>query len=240
MRNFILGLVVIMLWNLSGVRAAGEEKHASHQTEQPQSSSSQTPSEQNMSGTMASMGGPSNSLADVLQNHTTSGTDAEPASTAIEMLMATRGKWTLMFHGEAFLNEVQQSGARGSGKLFSTNWFMPMAQRRLGRGTLTLRTMLSLEPATISKQRYPELFQQGETAFGKAIVDGQHPHDFIMEVAAIYDYKVGAHTLLSLYAAPWVILPWGRSRIRTGNLPRRIRSLPSATTCKTRRTLLTM
>jgi hypothetical protein len=118
------------------------------------------------------------------------------------MLMATRGKWTFMFHGEAFLNELQQSGARGGDKLFSTNWFMPMAQHSFGRGTLTVRSMLSFEPATVSKQRYPELFQQGETAFGTAIVDGQHPHDFIMELAAMYDYKVGEHTLLSLYAAP--------------------------------------
>jgi hypothetical protein len=46
------------------------------------------------------------------------------------------------------------------------------------------------------------LFQQGETAFGRAIVDGQHPHDFFMELAAMYDYNVSEHTVLSLYAAP--------------------------------------
>jgi hypothetical protein len=201
-RNLVLGLVVIMSWNLSAAQAAAQETHASHQTEQTHSAHQQGQPEQNMSGTMAGMGGPSNALVDVIQNHTTSGTDAEPASTPIEMLMATRGKWTFMFHGEAFLNELQQSGARGGDKLFSTNWFMPMAQHSFGRGTLTVRSMLSFEPATVSKQRYPELFQQGETAFGTAIVDGQHPHDFIMELAAMYDYKVGEHTLLSLYAAP--------------------------------------
>jgi hypothetical protein len=62
--------------------------------------------------------------------------------------------------------------------------------------------MLSLEPATVSSQRYPELFQQGETAFGRPIVDGQHPHDFFMELAAIYDYKLAENTMLSFYAAP--------------------------------------
>jgi hypothetical protein len=62
--------------------------------------------------------------------------------------------------------------------------------------------MFSLEPATISNRRYPELFQQGETAFGRPIVDGQHPHDFFMELAALYDYKVADGTVLSLYAAP--------------------------------------
>ena len=62
--------------------------------------------------------------------------------------------------------------------------------------------MLSLEPATISGRRYPLLFQQGETAFGKPIEDGQHPHDFIMEMAALYDLKMGENSLLSLYFAP--------------------------------------
>ena len=88
------------------------------------------------------------------------------------------------------LSETQQSGPRGGDKLFSTNWWMPMAQRKFGKGTLTIRTMLSFEPATVSDRRYPELFQQGETAFGRPIVDGQHPHDFFMELAALYDYKI--------------------------------------------------
>jgi hypothetical protein len=142
------------------------------------------------------------SLIELLQQHTTAGTDAEPASTPSEMLMTQKGKWTLMFHGTAFLADIQQSGPQGRDKLFSTNWFMPMAQRKLGNGTLTLRTMLSLEPATISKRRYPELFQQGETAFGKPIVDGQHPHDFFMELAALCDYKLADKMLLSFYFAP--------------------------------------
>jgi len=145
---------------------------------------------------------PSRSFIDVLQEHSTSGTDAEPESTPSEMLMVSKGSWTFMLHGEGFLNEIQQTGPRGTDKLFSTNWFMPMAQRRLATGTLTLRTMLSLEPATVTERRYPELFQQGETAYGLPIVDGQHPHDFFMELAALYDYKVGERTLLSLYFAP--------------------------------------
>ncbi len=144
----------------------------------------------------------SRSFIDVLQEHSTSGTDAEPDSTPSGMLMASKGSWTFMLHGEGFLNEIQQSGPRGAGKLFSTNWVMPMAQRKFGQSTLTLRTMLSLEPATISDRRYPELFQQGETAYGLPIVDGQHPHDFFMELAALYDYRISETTLLSLYIAP--------------------------------------
>ncbi len=139
---------------------------------------------------------------DEILHHSTSGTSAEPNSTPMPMLMTRKGQWMLMFHGVVFLNAMQQSGPRGADKVFSTNWFMPMAQRRLGPGTLTLRTMLSLEPATITQRYYPELFQQGETAFGRPIVDGQHPHDFIMELAALYDVRLGENSLLSFYVAP--------------------------------------
>jgi hypothetical protein len=144
-------------------------------------------------------------LIDTELQHTASGTSIEPASTPTPMLMREAGGWSLMLHGLAFAADTQQQAAndRGADKLFSTNWIMPMAQHRLGtRGQLTLRTMLSLEPATITGRYYPELFQQGETAYGEPIVDGQHPHDFVMELAALYDLRVSAHTLLSLYAAP--------------------------------------
>lgn len=134
--------------------------------------------------------------------HTASGTGVEAASTPVPMLMRTKGSWALMFHANVIMLDQQQSSARGGDKFFSTNWFMGVAQRALGPGVLTARAMLSLEPATITGRRYPLLFQQGETAFGLPIVDGQHPHDFFMEIAAIYDMNLGDHGLLSLYAAP--------------------------------------
>jgi len=127
---------------------------------------------------------------------------AEPASTPVPMLMSMRGKWMLMFHGVAFLNALQQSGPRGDDKVFSSNWVMPMAQRQLGPGTLTLETMLSFEPATVSRRRYPEVLQMGETAFGRPIVDGQHPHDFFMEIAGVYDWRFSENTTISFYGAP--------------------------------------
>ncbi len=137
-----------------------------------------------------------------IESHESSGTSLEPISTPVPMMMSMHRGWMLMLHGEAFFNAIQQSGPRGGDKVFSTNWFMPMAQRDLGPGKITLRTMLSLEPATITERRYPELFQVGETAFGKAIIDGQHPHDLFMEIAALYDLKLAKDTLLSFYAAP--------------------------------------
>jgi hypothetical protein len=134
--------------------------------------------------------------------HASSGTSAEPDSTPMPMLMTMKDSWMLMFHANVFATDEQESGPRGRDKFFSTNWLMPMAQRRLGPGILTLRTMLSFEPATITGRQYPLLFQLGETAYGLPIADGQHPHNFFMEIAALYDLKLGANTLLSFYAAP--------------------------------------
>src|SRR5580658_2175140 len=149
------------------------------------------------------MGGPAASFDENILRHTGSGTSLEPASGAPPMLMQMRPSgWMLMLHGEASAVEQQQTGPRGHDKFFSVNWVMPMAQRSYGANELTLRAMFSLEPATITGRYYPELFQEGETAYGKPIVDGQHPHDFFMELAALYDRKIGTHVLMSLYAAP--------------------------------------
>jgi hypothetical protein len=179
------------------------------QTKQPA-----TPDMQNMPGMKTlsppsmEMMKPSATLIEAELNHTTSGTSIEPPSTPAAMLMRNYRGWMLMLHGSAFIADTQQQAQshRGGDKLFSTNWLMPMAMHPLGPdgkyGRITLRTMLSLEPATITSRNYPELFQQGETAFGKPIVDGQHPHDFLMELAALYDLRLGKQALLSLYAAP--------------------------------------
>jgi hypothetical protein len=141
-------------------------------------------------------------LIQEIQLHETSGTTAEPNSTPTPMWTTMKGQWMVMFHADVFITDEQQSSSRGGDKFFSTNWFMPMAQRTLGPGVFTVRTMLSLEPATVTGRRYPLLFQQGETAFGLPIADGQHPHNFFMEAAALYDLKLGERSLLSFYAAP--------------------------------------
>jgi hypothetical protein len=148
------------------------------------------------------MGSEPKSFIEEIEMHATSGTSAEPNATPVPMLMTMRDDWMLMFHATAFVTDIQQTSPRGTDKFFSTNWFMPMAQRTWGPGQLTLRTMFSLEPATVTGRQYPLLFQQGETAYGKPIVDGQHPHDFLMELAALYDWRLGEKTLLTFYAAP--------------------------------------
>ena len=139
---------------------------------------------------------------DSILAHDTSGTSAQPVSTPAPMLMTTAHDWTLMFHANVFVLDEQQSSSRGGDKFFSTNWLMGMAQHDAGPGKFTIRAMLTLEPATITDRRYPLLFQQGETAYGVPIADGQHPHDFVMELAVLYDLKLGNNALLSFYFAP--------------------------------------
>jgi hypothetical protein len=100
--------------------------------------------------------------------------------------------WTTMLHGVAFMTNMDESGARGGDDRFSTNWLMVSATRRVGRGSLMFRSMLSAEPWTIRDRRYPLLFQTGETAFGRPIIDGQHPHDLFMELAVEYGLPIGS------------------------------------------------
>src|SRR5579859_1050383 len=197
----------LFLFCFPGLPSAQEE-HGQHQSSQKQDQQPSMPDMPGMDmhhhhmGSGMEMEQQPTTFIEKIEQHGASGTDAQPNSTPVPMLMTMKGKWMLMLHGVAFLTEEQQSGPRGDDKLFSTNWVMPMAQRQLGKGTLTLRAMLSLEPGTVTRRFYPELFQQGETAFGRPIVDGQHPHDFFMELAALYDLRIGEKTLLSFYGAP--------------------------------------
>jgi hypothetical protein len=132
----------------------------------------------------------------------TSGTGANPESAPMKMIIARARNWRFMLHGEGFLSEIQQTGPRGGNKFLSTNWFMGEAEHDLGRGAFTARAMLSLEPATVTGRSYPELFQTGETAFGRPLVDGQHPHDLFMELSFSYSRTVGEKTTLEIYFAP--------------------------------------
>jgi hypothetical protein len=139
---------------------------------------------------------------DVYLMNVASGTSQNPASASMPMLMRADGSWLLTLMGQAFLVDTQQSGPRGGDKLYSTNWIMGSASHRLIGGSLLLQAMLSLEPATVTDRRYPELFQTGETAYGIPLVDGQHPHNFVMGLGAHYAHRMGEAVMLDLYYAP--------------------------------------
>ena len=128
-----------------------------------------------------------------------SGTAVQPSAWPMPMVMTGVGRWSLMWMGQAFLVDTQQTGPLGTDKLYSTNWGMLGATHRLGSGAVLLRTMLSLEPATVTDRRYSLLFQTGETAFGEPITNAQHPHDLVMELSVQYSHNVGERTTAALY-----------------------------------------
>lgn len=120
-----------------------------------------------------------------------SGTSWQPASTRMNMLHKSSGEWLLMFHYNAVVGVNSQGGRRGVTKFESANWFMPMAFRKVGPGTLELRGMFSFEPFTFPPGGSPLLFQTGETYKGRPIIDAQHPHDLFMELSSTYTVPIG-------------------------------------------------
>ncbi|MGC1106662.1 MAG: hypothetical protein WA876_09000 [Candidatus Acidiferrales bacterium] len=141
-------------------------------------------------------------LAAELLMQEASGTNLNPASAPMPMRMMMRSNWALNFMGDAFVTDTQQSGPRGGDKLYSTNVFMGSAEHRAGRGAFLFDVMLSLEPATITDREYPLLFQTGETAFGKPIEDGQHPHNLVMALGLHYARPLGGQAIVEAYFAP--------------------------------------
>jgi hypothetical protein len=128
-----------------------------------------------------------------------SGTSWQPDSTPMEGFTWTSGGWSGMVHGYADLVYDRQNGPRGNTKTFGESMLMVMGQRALGPGTLTLRSMLSLDPA-MGADGYPLLLQTGETANGATpLVDRQHPHDLFMELAAVYSVPLSRHWSTFLY-----------------------------------------
>ena len=120
-----------------------------------------------------------------------SGTSWQPATTPMYMWYKNAGGWLLFFHGDMKLGVNSQGGPRGVTKFESQNWFMPMAFRRVGPGTLQLRGMFSLEGFTFPQGGSGQLFQTGETYKGQPIIDAQHPHDLFMELSATYTVPLG-------------------------------------------------
>lgn len=120
-----------------------------------------------------------------------SGTTWQPSSGPMHMYYKVAGDWLVMFHFNLTTGVNRQGGPRGVTKFESQNWFMPMAYRKVGRGTLQLRNMFSAEPFTFPPGGSPLLFQTGETYKGQPLIDRQHPHDLFMELSAQYTLPVG-------------------------------------------------
>jgi hypothetical protein len=130
-----------------------------------------------------------------------SGTSWQPDAAPMEGVHFSRGAWTGMLHGYVVTATGDSEGPRGGRDTFTESMVMAMAQRPLGGGTLGLRGMASLDPWTMDKDGYRLLLQTGETADGhEHLVDRQHPHDALMELAATWSRRLGEDGSVFVYA----------------------------------------
>src|SRR2546423_3068864 len=131
-----------------------------------------------------------------------SGTTWIPDAVALPSRRRMLGNWLFMAHGFVFAQYEKKSGERGDDQFGSLNWGMLMATRVLSGGRFQARTMLNLDPAGVSKRGYPLLLQTGETYKGQPLHDRQHPHDFWMELGALYQREIKRNLAWSVYVAP--------------------------------------
>jgi len=151
---------------------------------------------------MAGMHGMMAPIAGIADTQQASGTSWQPSVTPHYASHRQLGRWGLMTHYNVFLNYDRQEGPHGDYQYNSTNWLMVMADRPVGSDRLQIRTMLSLEPLTVTPGGYPVLLQSGEQYHGRPLVDRQHPHDLFMELSAKYTHPLGKDSAAFIYAAP--------------------------------------
>lgn len=120
----------------------------------------------------------------------------------MHMNMSPGNSWELMQDGVVFAEFNHQGGPRGGNEFVVPNWWMGMASRETPRGRLTFTGMLSLDPATVGKDGYREIFQAGEALDGRPLIDRQHPHDLFMQLAAVWRMPVNESTGFTLAGGP--------------------------------------
>jgi hypothetical protein len=115
---------------------------------------------------------------------------------------ANASTWQFMQDATVHANLNIQGTDRGDSELVGQNWWMGMLGRTRGRHQVMLTAMFSLDPATVGKNGYSEIFQIGETYENRPLVDRQHPHDFLMQAGAIWRFAVTDRTAISIGGAP--------------------------------------
>ena len=161
-------------------------------------------------------------MAAMPPNRDGSGTAWLPDDTPMYATHREAAGWMLMAHGNAFLQYLQDGGARGTEQLGSVNWVMGMADRSVAGGHLGFRGMVSLEPWTIRGCGYPDLLASGEVCEGTSIHDRQHPHDLFMELAATYDRPLVSGVRLQVYGGPA-----GEPALGPVAFPHRVSAMPN-------------
>lgn len=154
-----------------------------------------------------------------------SGTSWIPDAVPLPGVHVTGEGWMLMAHGAGFFQYVKQQGPRGGEQLALLNWFMLMATGNVAGGRLQARGMASLEGMTVPEGGYPLLLQAAMPREGSAgagggghgghlmaldthlvqgttLIDQQHQHKLLMELAVMYESALGPSLGMLLYVAP--------------------------------------
>jgi hypothetical protein len=104
---------------------------------------------------------------------------------------SSSGQWQLNQDGVVYGLFNRQGGPRGGSEFVVPNWWMGVWTREHGPHQFGINAMLSLDPATVGGRGYRELFQVGEAYEGEPLVDRQHPHDLLMQLATTWRRSVG-------------------------------------------------
>lgn len=110
--------------------------------------------------------------------------------------------WHFMQDAVVFGMFNHQGGPRGGDEFKVPNWWMGMVQRKVGSSQFTVNLMLSLDPATVGKKGYREIFQSGEVVDSRPLIDRQHPHDLFMQIAGVWRVPIGATTGFTIAGGP--------------------------------------
>jgi hypothetical protein len=126
----------------------------------------------------------------------------QPADQMSMPMAAPASGWQFMQDGVVYAELNHQGGPRGGDEFAAPNWWMGMASRNTARGRITFTGMLSLDPATVGRDGYREIFQSGETLDGAPIIDRQHPHDLFMQIGAVWRVPIGSSTGFTIAGGP--------------------------------------
>jgi hypothetical protein len=130
-----------------------------------------------------------------------SGTAWQPDLAGMMHPYRQAGAWLVGTHLEVALTGIDEAGPRGDAAVVAPNHGMVNLRRPAAGGTFGIRTMWSLDPL-MGPEGYPLLGQTGETADGiNPLIDRQHPHDFVMELAATWERPLSTGATLSFYLA---------------------------------------
>lgn len=110
--------------------------------------------------------------------------------------------WTFSQDGVVFGLFNHQGGPRGGDEFKVPNWWMGMWSRSVRASQVTFTSMVSLDPATVGERGYRELFQIGEAVDRHPLIDRQHPHDLLMQLAAVWRLPLSDRTGFTIAGAP--------------------------------------